>query len=180
MKINSEGIRGEELLESPRKRILFLGDSIVFDSGVPLSKTFVYQFEKMLNSGKSDRSQYDIEVLNFGTTDAGIDQYFLKLKFHGLKLDPDYVFLGFYLNDAVDPQGYLGTENMDIVERLLDSRILVHFASARLFKKLYRSIKYTTKIEMRNRFRWVKRYRTGSFIYDDEEFKKVVSEADQD
>lgn len=180
IRVNSEGIRGPELIENPKTRILFIGDSIVFDGGVPFRTTFVHQLGKKLNAETGKEGAGPIEILNFGTTDAGVDQYYLKLKYHGTKLNPDYVFIGFYLNDGVSPQGYLGATNLDGLEKWLESDFMRHFSLPAYTLKLYRRVKYTRKKDLQERFRWVARYRKGKFYHDTEDFVQLISEADLD
>ncbi|MFC2061493.1 SGNH/GDSL hydrolase family protein [Elusimicrobiota bacterium] len=180
IRINSHGIRGEEILESPSKRVLFLGDSIVFNGGVPLKLTFVYQLEKYLNTGIENREDYNIEVLNFGTTDTGIDQYYSKLKYHGMGLEPDYVFLGVYLNDSMASQGYIGANSLDIFEKFLESGLIARLRFAKYIEKIYRVFKYSNKKELKKRFRWTDRYNQRRFYTDKEELLKLVEEADLD
>jgi len=50
IKINSDGFRGFDVLDAPKKRILFLGDSIVFDGGVSEQDTFIHRLEEFLNN----------------------------------------------------------------------------------------------------------------------------------
>ncbi len=178
--INSEGIRGPELLPAPRTRILFLGDSLVFSGGLPLPETFVHRLERLLNPEAAERSAYGTEVLNFGTSDLGVDQYYLKLKHHGLSLDPDYVFVGLYLNDAVAPQGYMGVDSVDAFERLLETYPVSELKSALYIKRLYRTAKYSNLETLRQRFRWNKRFTRRAYIKDKGELLKLVEEADLD
>ncbi|MCG6892116.1 MAG: SGNH/GDSL hydrolase family protein [Desulfobacteraceae bacterium] len=180
IRVNKEGIRGPELLDNPENRILFIGDSIVFDGGVPLKTTFVYQLEQKLNGDAGKGGRHRTEILNFGTSDAGVDQYYLKLKYHGASLKPDFVFIGLYLNDGVSPQGYLGAENLDGFERWLESDFLQPFSLPAHALKWYRRVKYAGKRELRERFRWVARYRKGEYLHDAKAFQQMVAEADLD
>lgn len=178
--INSEGIRGPELLPTPEKRILFLGDSIVFAGGVPLERTFVRQLEARLNPGCAARGGYGVEVLNFGASDSGIGQHYARLLHHGLRLKPDYVFLGLYLNDAVPSQGVFGAASMDAVEIFLESPLLSRSSLARHVEKYYRQVKYAGRDDMRRRFRWVERFNARKYLKDREDLIPLVREADLD
>lgn len=180
IKINSEGFRGFEVLDVPKKRILFLGDSIVFDGGVSEQDTFIYRLEEFLNNGCNSRKDINIEILNFGITDSGIDQYYLKLKYHGLQFDPDFLFLGFYLNDAVSPQGFMGAHALDFIEKLLESNFMSNFEISSYFEKFYRNIKYSNKKEFKERFRWTSRYNKKEFYRNRDEFIQLIQEANLD
>jgi len=180
IRINSEGFRGLDLLDSPEKRILFMGDSIVFDGGVTRENTFVHGLEEFLNTGRRNRKDFRMEVLNFGISDSGIDQYYLKLKHHGLSLKPDFVFLGFYLNDAVSPQGFMGPHSLDVIERFFESDIMRCFKLAEYMGKKYRALKYANLEEFKERLQWVPRYIQRRFYRDRDEFMALVKEAHMD
>jgi len=175
--INSFGLRGPEPAESPDKRIIFIGDSIVFNGGVPYGNTFTSIIQKELNKEKTEGNT---EVLNFGTTDTGIEQYYLKLKYHALDFNPDNVFLMFYLNDAVSPQKYLGYDSGDLIEKIMYSGILSksHFIS--YFREKYRRYKYSRKEDFKRRFRWVERWKRMRHHQEKNEFFKLVHESDLD
>ncbi|MFC2048713.1 SGNH/GDSL hydrolase family protein [Elusimicrobiota bacterium] len=172
IKINSNGLRGHELQRSYDNRILFLGDSIVFDGGVPLERTFVYQLENKINQhGRVT------EIINMGTTDIGVDQYFKKLIYHGVYLNPDYLFIGFYLNDSISPQGYLGPDSLDTIEKLFETGYFLQIRIIQKLLKLYRTMKYSMKKEFRDRFEWINRYKEKEYYNDSVEFAKLIEEA---
>lgn len=171
--INSSGYRGNDLRNDYDKRVVFLGDSIVFDGGVPLERTFVYQVEKKLRS----KSGLNFEFINMGTSDVGIDQYYIKVKEDVCTLEPDMLFIGFYLNDAVSSQGYLGLSSMDLLEKVMNSDIFFRFQIMRKILKLYRQIKYSLKDEFRKRFKWVPRYNMRKYYTDKNESKTLIEEA---
>jgi lysophospholipase L1-like esterase len=178
--INSQGLRGEEPLSAPDKRIVFIGDSIVFAAEVRQEHTFVSLLEKYLNKGIDDRKAYKREVLNFGIRDTGIEQYYYRLKYHAFEMNPDFVFIGFYLNDSVSPQGYVGATNLDPFEKFLESKILINLKVAAYTENLYRMIKYTSKKDVRKRFRWTKRFRKKEYYSDKNELTTMIEEADLD
>lgn len=178
--INSNGFRGPEPLKSPENRICFIGDSIVFDGGVPLKKSFVYMLENMLNNGRTERTYYKNEVLNLGTTNTGIDQYYLQTRYLATQFNPDYIFIGYYLNDAVNPQGHIGEETMDLIEKIFDNDLISGIRLLNPIKRLYRQIKYTSKKEYREIFRWAKRFAQRKWIDDKEDLIVLVKEANLD
>jgi len=100
---NSLGIRGREIsLQKPAgvTRVLVLGDSITLSAFLPEERIFTVLVEKILSAhGK-------IEVINAGIGDTGMKEQILVLKDPGLKLKPDIVLVGFYLNDSRPPWGF--------------------------------------------------------------------------
>ncbi|MEW6407080.1 MAG: SGNH/GDSL hydrolase family protein [Patescibacteria group bacterium] len=97
-KNNSLGMRDvERKFKKPygTKRIVCLGDSIMFGGEVQFKKNFSQQLEKMLNGCFS----FNIEVLNCGITSYSLREYVIYLDKKGLKFDPDIVIVGLCLND---------------------------------------------------------------------------------
>jgi hypothetical protein len=97
-KINSAGFRDREfpIEKTPgTKRIIFLGDSIVYGQDIPLEETIPKQLEKyLIESGEK------AEVLNFGVVGYETSQELIRLKTLGLKYKPDIVILDYTLNDC--------------------------------------------------------------------------------
>jgi hypothetical protein len=71
-------------------RILFLGDSFVENTQVPLEKRFFRQAEEKLNS-QDDNNVNHYEVIATGQGDTGTAQQLVSLRNFGLKYDPDIV-----------------------------------------------------------------------------------------
>ena len=180
IRINSLGLRGEEPDGRARKRIAFIGDSIVFDGGVPLEKTFVRMLEDGINALAGGDDVPHADILNCGTSDSGIDQYYLRLKHHISRLECDYIFLGFYLNDAVDPQGYLGSMSPGTLEKILESGIISRLHIARKLKHIFRRLKYSSSNDLKKRFRWAGRFNKKDYYRNKEDLVTLVSEADMD
>jgi len=108
MDINSLGFRDDEIpIEKSENeiRIIFLGDSIVLSDFLPKDQIFVELIEKELNNHYIDKN---IAVINTGVTDIGIKEELDILTENVLRLDADYVILGFYLNDSRPPWGFTG------------------------------------------------------------------------
>ena len=97
--INSRGLRDREVAaEKPEstKRILMLGDSIVFGWGVPQDKTISVDLEHDLTAAGFG----PVEVINTGVGNyntAMETAYFLKT---GVSYQPDIVVLNYFINDA--------------------------------------------------------------------------------
>lgn len=98
-KINSLGFRGKETtIEKPANtvRIVGIGDSFTFGSGVRNSDTFL----SVLESSLSDILDAKTEVLNLGVGGYNTVNELSLLYHKGIKFDPDVVVLCFFLNDT--------------------------------------------------------------------------------
>lgn len=71
-------------------RAVALGDSFVYGNEVQPEENFVALL---------DRADNGLEVLNLGVPGYGIDQSWLKYRYHGAPLDPDIVLFGIYVAD---------------------------------------------------------------------------------
>ncbi len=97
--INSQGLRNREVaITKPEgaKRILMLGDSILFGWGVRQEETLSVQLESALKATGQD----NIEVINTGVGNyntAMETAYFLD---RGVAYTPDIVVLNYFINDA--------------------------------------------------------------------------------
>jgi lysophospholipase L1-like esterase len=94
---NSLGLRGPEAsyARSPgRRRIVLLGDSVVWGFGVPDSQTLAVALEEVW---------HPTEVLNLGIAGYGTGQELMLLRREGLRYRPDRVLLVFTIaNDVED------------------------------------------------------------------------------
>jgi lysophospholipase L1-like esterase len=100
---NSLGLRDREF--SPSKepgvyRILVLGDSMTFGWGTRAEDTYAKRLEGMLNETAAHSDRRRFEVINAGVGNYNTAQEVAYFKERGMRLDPDMVILGFYLNDA--------------------------------------------------------------------------------
>ena len=102
MQVNELGLRGPSV--SPDKphgvtRILGLGDSFTFGSGVRDADTFLRRLELALNRSPG-RPGDGYEVLNAGVQGYSTRDEVLYLEQRWLALQPDLVLIVFYVNDA--------------------------------------------------------------------------------
>lgn len=109
IKINSAGLRNEEIGSKDKFRVLVLGDSFTAAESVNLEETAVYLTEGKLNSeGKN------VEVINAGVPSYSPILEYLWTREYGLELDPDLVILNFDLGDISGDnflsEYYLGSE----------------------------------------------------------------------
>jgi lysophospholipase L1-like esterase len=173
VQINSKGFRGAEPRPDAHPRVVMLGDSIVFDGGVPLEDTFVALAEKRL------REQFPkIQLFNLGTTDVGLDQYVLQLREGPVSpLRPTLIVVSLYLNDTCPPQG-LAAAVSDPILRSLD---LPGVRSLRVFDLLRRwYVLNTMTAATGRRFRWVPRFLRRRWVGDPQELQLLTQEADED
>jgi hypothetical protein len=75
-------------------RVVVLGDSFVFGSGVPQEATLTRRLAAHLGPG--------FEIVNLGVPGYGTDQELLTLRRWGPGLSPDLVLLGFFWNDVME------------------------------------------------------------------------------
>lgn len=171
--INSSGFRGPELKPSPGHRLIFLGDSVVFNGGVPWENTFVALLERSLRD-----QGLDVEVVNAGLADVGIDQYLRQVQGKRFAaLAPDLVVVGLYLNDSRPPQGFIGEDNPDRIIRWMEHPILNRSALINVLKYAYLVFKSLRGRNVSHRFQWVSRFRSQDWMTDPEAFRQTVAAA---
>lgn len=113
---NSLGLRNREL--GPKKlgtkRILFLGDSLIWGGETSSGELYTEVLERRLNARLPNGSD-SFEVINAGIPGYTTYQELEFLKIYGVGLKPDLVVLGFVINDLFHPYLQKPTEG-----RLLD------------------------------------------------------------
>ncbi|MFO0980791.1 MAG: SGNH/GDSL hydrolase family protein [Planctomycetota bacterium] len=100
--INALGMRGPQTTRAKpagQFRVLGIGDSFTFGTGVHERDTYLSQLEQLLQA--HDHSGRHA-VLNAGVMGYNTRDEVLYLERRWLDLDPDLVLIGFYLNDAYD------------------------------------------------------------------------------
>jgi lysophospholipase L1-like esterase len=102
--INNNGLRDKDTPyenKNNRKRILVLGDSIVWGFGVDDGKTFSDFLESRF---------YNTDVINMGINAYGTGEEMMSLKYEGLRYHPDTVILVFSLvsdvHDNLQPETF--------------------------------------------------------------------------
>jgi len=88
---NAFGLRGTEIGDKNKKRILLIGDSVVWGMGVSANETFAYQLQCMLPK---------YQVINAGIGGWNTQNEYLWLKYEGIALKPDIVILYITANDV--------------------------------------------------------------------------------
>jgi lysophospholipase L1-like esterase len=111
VRVNALGLRGAETTPTPapgRRRVLVLGDSVVYGDGLDVADTFAVLLERALSDGTAT----SIEVLNGAAPGYDTPAELAYLRDVGLALDPDELVLGVSLNDytpapGLTPWGFL-------------------------------------------------------------------------
>lgn len=177
--INQHGFRGPEPSDDDATRIVFVGDSVVFSGGVPDPDTFVRRTQTTLNRILPPHAA-PVQCFNLGISDAGVVEYEAKVRHHALSLRPRMVVIGFYLNDARPPQGFLGEEGYAPWERRLIRSPLNRLLLVRKGHDLYREIRFTRHPTLSRRFQWVPRYQAGLWRQNPAEWCRLIDEAAYD
>ncbi|MCB9906258.1 MAG: SGNH/GDSL hydrolase family protein [Planctomycetes bacterium] len=99
VRFNSLGLRGPEILPKRpgERRILFLGDSVVFGWGVSEADTFV----QLVSEEWTRRTQNPWSSVNAGVCSYNTEQEAIYLQHHGWDLAPDLVVLVLIDNDVL-------------------------------------------------------------------------------
>tara|TARA_B100000686_G_C16782890_1_gene973177 strand:+ start:886 stop:2013 length:1128 start_codon:yes stop_codon:yes gene_type:complete len=84
--INSFGYRGKEV-DLSKKHIVYIGDSIVFGTGVSDTETGAYLLNKKIRG---------YQVINLSVSGYGIDQYYLRLEKELKRLNPSMIIVNIY------------------------------------------------------------------------------------
>lgn len=105
---NSHGFPGPEfeIAKQPNTfRVMTLGDAFTSAEGVDTSNAWPRELERKLNAtnSASDPDQSPrTEIINFGITGYGPNQYQWLVQEYAPKLKPDLIVIGFFTNDFVD------------------------------------------------------------------------------
>ena len=177
LRTNSIGFRGDEVpvQKTPgKKRVLVLGDSITLAAYLPEDQTFTTLAAKILSASAPT------EVINAGVYDVGLREEILILKESGLKLKPDLVVLGFYLNDSRPPWGF-ENEYYNLPPRLTEaSKTLEQYSY--LYMWIWRRILVTHFLghNMAKRLNWQDEYNSSNWREDQAAYQHLIQSASLD
>jgi lysophospholipase L1-like esterase len=135
LRTNALGLRGDEVVEDGRRRILAIGDSCTWGYQVREEESYPALLARLLDEGPR-RGRY--RVVNAGT--PGFTSYhgLVYLRERGLQLNPALVLIGYEWND--------GVRMGDVVQRLERVRRLRHILALddwlRANSDFYRLIAY--------------------------------------
>jgi len=105
VRVNGLGFRGPDVAPAPAsgvRRILLVGDSVVFGQGVREEDTVAAVLERTLNADGTRR----VEVINGGVPGYDTLAELRLVETAGLPLHPDTLVVGFSLNDFDPPPAY--------------------------------------------------------------------------
>lgn len=105
--INSLGLRDTQISqEKPPNtiRLLFLGDSFTYGTGVNLERSFVKKVESNLNENFTSQN---FQAINTGVSAYTTINEYLYLKTKGINLSPDIVLVALNMTDFVEQKSYL-------------------------------------------------------------------------
>jgi len=92
-RVNSLGFRGPEFPpKTTRPRVVVMGDSITSGIGIAEADRYTEVAERLVGR--------QVEIINLSIQGFDGPQYPMLLDRYGALLQPDYVVLGFYINDA--------------------------------------------------------------------------------
>lgn len=103
--INAHGHHDDEFpVEKPQGELrgLFLGDSVVMGDKLRSAETFVQRLERRLIEADADGPPSSYQMINAGVQGYATEQELETLR-RDLRFDPDFVVVGFCLNDVVEP-----------------------------------------------------------------------------
>jgi len=130
--------REENLEEDAQKtRVMVLGDSHTFATGISTTQTWAKQLERQLNAAAGREA---FRTFNAGTTGYSLHQYLSRLRDDGPRLKPHYVVVGLsFATDFYDllPPGrggwiYGGDRERDYYELNAEGRLVTqHWVPAR-------------------------------------------------
>jgi len=175
---NSMGFRGkrEFSLTKPADvlRILFLGDSVTLEAFLPEAETFPAMVEKILSATRK------VEVINAAVSGIGLREEVYILKDTGLKMHPDVVVVGFYMNDSRPPWGF-EKEYYTLPPWLMESSKVIEQYSY-LYKWVWKRLlvhRFMRK-NLASIWDWTADYNAGKWRTDQAAYQKVIKGAKLD
>jgi lysophospholipase L1-like esterase len=115
VRVNALGMRDRELPEAKpadELRVMLLGDSLVFSSGVEYEDSIPAQLERVLNEDPPPGRHY--RTLNMGVPSYNTEQELVQLETLGLRLEPDLVVLYFATND-IEPRMWVYERRQNVL-----------------------------------------------------------------
>ncbi len=112
-RINDTGFRDDSFSprSSDQRRIIFLGDSVVFGSGVWEQDRFTEQLQD-----DPVVREAGIEILNLGVNSYQFGHYLEIARLRFMDLEPDLVIVGFTLNDIRNMEGVWSKKSVKSVK----------------------------------------------------------------
>jgi len=171
--INADGFRGPEL--RPRaasvRRLVFLGDSIVFGPGLEYEETVPYLTGARLGPG--------VEVINAAVPGMSLKDEVDLLEEKAGRLEPDLVVVGFYLNDPV--RSYLLEEEYGNMDQRLVSIITRFRGLSVLFNLLWERVLALKLVSAQSvSTGWVRPFQERAWVSDRAVYEEMIRLAPDD
>jgi len=174
---NSLGFRGKEIsIPKPPGtiRVLVLGDSVTLQTALPEDETYTDLAGKILSAS------FKVEVINAAVTGVGLMEEIGILKENGLRVQPDVVLLGFYLNDSRPAWGF-EKEYYKLSPRLIEfSKTIEQYSY--LYKWIWKRLlarRYMRK-DLASIWDWTRDYNQGGWKTSKADYLKVIQGAKLD
>jgi len=174
---NGFGFRGKNISldkKSGVTRIIVLGDSIVLANFLPPEELITTLLENKLSAFRP------VEVINAGVANVGLEEERWILKETGIKLHPDLVIVGFYLNDSRSADGIESQGDGLPARAIKISRSLEQYSY--LYKWIWRRflVKRFVGKDQGALQEWRKEYRAGGWKTDRKAYQDLVKSASWD
>ncbi len=171
--INADGCRGPEL--RPRNanvsRVVFLGDSVMFGSGLEYEETLPYLAGERLGPG--------VEAVNAAVPGMSLADEVDLLEKKAGRLDPDLVVVGFYLNDPV--RSYLLEQEYGGLDPLLTSIITRLRGGSVLFNLLWERVLAMKLVAAQSvSTGWVRPFQERAWVDDRAAYSGIIRLAPDD
>lgn len=179
IRINSRGLRDNEhdLSKDKRFRILALGDSVTFGSGVSFEDTYLHKLENKFNE-----NDFNVEIIKAGINSYEFEQEFKFLFEEGFDYDPGLILVGIVLNDAGSVNISAVSENLFSKEEQSIQRFKSFVRSCRFCDFLYTSFKYFVLLRGKDYDSYYfdhvySKWEGESWDYTQEQMKDMIKEA---
>jgi len=164
---NSMGYRDYEYQVEKLKgvfRIYVLGDSFTYGQGIKMAETYPKVLERILKDKYPNRY---FEVINASFLGLDTERELGRLKKEGLRLSPDMVILGFYLNDPSHDSGVTQWKEEDKKEKikiLFNNKTLLKISHLYWFLKIRADWVFNKRVYVRT---FLKLYEKDSKTWKD-------------
>lgn len=179
--INSLGFRDHEFRLKKDKnfyRVLLLGDSITFGAGVRMEETYAKITERLVK----ERCGKNFQLINAGVNSYHFAHYYIFIKEHISKFDPDHLMIGLCINDVrpkevAGPRYLVQTNSSDFdlhsvkhwIKKLIKKSPTFQLISSLVFSNTYMRQRYSSRWITEVMLSW----NNSKLIY---EFRKMLSE----
>lgn len=135
IRINSKGLRDaeHEYSKKGKYRILSLGDSITFGTGVEVDDAYLAVLERLIQKKIDEKS----DVVKAGVNGYEFDQEYAYYFEEGYKYEPDIVLIGVCLNDAMVADSKVLQEKKQSVARNISANEMKNLENENIYGKSF-------------------------------------------